>query len=68
MYPGDRNIPFKDRVYDENIAKEITEIVLLLLPEDFDMQGPEGAQLLSCAGIGRNIYLIEYLMNEMENA
>ena len=68
MYPGDRNIPFKDRVYDENIAKEITEIVLLLLPEDFDMQGPEGAQLLSCAGIGRNIYLIKYLMNEMENA
>ena len=68
MYPGDGNIPFKDRVYDENIAKDITEIVLLLLPEDFDMQGPEGAQLLSCAGRGKNIYLIKYLMNEMENA
>lgn len=49
--------------YDEDMAKEITEIVKLLLGDnDIDIQARNGDTLLICAARRGNIHLVQYLI------
>ncbi len=48
--------------YDEDIAKEITEIIIMLLGDESVMYEHNGRTLLMHAALGQNMYLIEYLI------
>ena len=65
MRPTNNLLPYEDRIYEEDIAREITEIVILLSPDEaFDIRGAQDETLLMAAAKAGNLFLVRYLLSK----